>query len=162
MRSAGTATPLANLLGFETTQYWTSPQAPLSITGSRKTQGCFALQVGGSGFRTVQSAPFRTPLAGVTSTIAVDVFVPANQPNPSWLGAVQLYLNCPSANVFNSFIGQVELTGKPQGAFSTATFTLPPSLVAALNTAHDDCSFSLAVNMSQTSEPPVLDNLRFR
>jgi hypothetical protein len=159
--SCGTATPLANLLGFETTQYWTSPQAPLAVTGTRKTQGCFGLQVGGSGYRTVNSAPFLTPLAGVTSTIGLDVFIPANQPNPSWLGAVQLYLSCPSAAVYNAYVGQVELTGKPQGAFSTASFTVPPSLVSVLNTAHPDCSFSIAVNMNQTPEPPVLDKLRF-
>jgi hypothetical protein len=159
--SCGTATPLANLLGFETTQYWTSPQAPLSVTGTRKTQGCFGLQVGGSGYRTINSAPFVTPLSGVTSTIGIDVFIPASQPNPSWLGAVQLYLTCPSAGVYNAYAGQVELTGKPQGAFSTASFTVPPSLVSVLNTAHNDCSFSVAVNMNQTPEPPVLDKLRF-
>ncbi len=159
--SCGTATGLASLLGFETTQYWTSPQAPLSVTGSRKTQGCFGLEVGASGYRTVNSAAFVTPLLGVTSQVGIDVFIPANQPNPSWLGAVQLYLTCPSAGVNNAYIGQVELTGKPQGAFSTASFTLAPSLVSVLSTAHSDCSFSVAVNMNQTPEPPVLDNLRF-
>jgi hypothetical protein len=158
--SCGTATGLANLLGFETTLYWTS-QAPLSATASRKTQGCFALQVGGSGYRTVNSVPFVTPLPGVASTIGLDVFIPSGQPNPSWLGAVQLYLTCPSAGVYNAYIGQVELTGKPQGAFSTASFPVPSPLVGVLNTAHPDCSFSAAVNMNQTPESPVLDNLRF-
>jgi hypothetical protein len=155
------ATALANLLGFETTQYWSSSQVALSLTATRKTQGCFAIQVGGSGFRTLDSSAFATPLPGATSTLALDVFVPANQPNPSWLGAVQTYLSCPAEGVNNAFIGQAELTGKPVGAFSMVTFALPSSLLSVLQGTHNDCFFSVAVNTNATPDQPVLDNLRF-
>jgi hypothetical protein len=70
-------------------------------------------------------------------------------------------MSCPSANVYNAYIGQVELTEKPQGAFSTVSFTVPSFLVGVLNGSHNDCSFSIAVNMNQTPDLPVLDNHRF-
>ena len=110
----------------------------------------------------INSTQFATPLAGTTSTLALDVFIPPNQPNQSWLGAVQLYLSCPSANFNNQYIGQAELTGKPVGQFSTFTYPIPGPIETVLKGSHPDCSFSMAVNMNQTPTPPVVDNLRFQ
>jgi hypothetical protein len=151
------------LLGFELLQDWTAGQgATVALTPDLHTQGCFGMQVGGSGYRTVNSTQFATPLAGTTSTLALDVFIPPNQPNQSWLGAVQLYLSCPSANFNNQYIGQAELTGKPVGQFSTFTYPIPGPIETVLKGSHPDCSFSMAVNMNQTPTPPVVDNLRFQ
>jgi len=153
---------LQQLLGFETTADWSSPQVPLSLTTSRKTQGCFGMQVGGGNYRTLNSVPFATPLPGTTGTLGLDVFNPPNPPNPFWLGAVQMYLSCPSANFNNQYIGQVELTGKPLNAFSTLNFPIPAPILSVLQGSHPDCFFSIAVNANATPTPPVLDNLRFK
>jgi hypothetical protein len=151
------------LLGFESLQDWTAGQgATVALTSALHTQGCFGMQVGGSGYRTVNSAPFATPLAGTTSTLALDVYIPPNQPNQFWLGAVQTYLTCPSANFNNQYIGEAELTGKPVGQFSTVTYPIPGPIATVLKGSHPDCFFSIAVNMNQTPTPPVLDNLRFQ
>lgn len=155
-------TPQQALLGFESTQYWTSTQAPLTLDGVHHTQGCFGLDVGGSGYRTINSTQIQTPIAGTTSVLALDVFVPPNQPNPSFLGAIQMYLSCPSANAFNMYIGQAELTGKPVGQFSSLTFPISSPIRQVLNGSHPDCTFGIAVNTNQTPTPPVVDNLRFQ
>ena len=150
-------------LGFELLQDWSAGQgATVSLTPNLRTQGCFGMQVGGSGYRTVNSSPFATPLSGTTSTLALDVYIPPNQPNQFWLGAVQLYLTCPSANVINQYIGQAELTGKPVGQFSTVTYPIPGPVESILQGQHPDCFFSMAVNMNQTPTSPVVDNLRFK
>ena len=107
------------------------------------------------------SAPFSTPLAGVTSTLKLDVYVPPGQPNPYWFGAVQLFASCPSAAMNNAYLGQVELTGKPTGAFSALSYTVPSTVQTTLLGAHNDCFFSVALNVNQTPTPVVLDNLRF-
>lgn len=155
-------TGLQQLLGFETTADWSSAQASLATTSSLHTQGCFGLQVGGGGYRTLNSTFFATPLPGTTQTLALDVFVPPNPPNPSWLGAVQLYLTCGSANLFNQYIGEDELTGLPLGKFSTLSYPIPAPIAAVLKASHPGCFFSVAVNANQTPTPLVLDNLRFK
>lgn len=154
-------TPLQQLLGFETTEDWSSSQAALSLTPNH-TQGCSGMQVGGGGYRTLNSVPFATPLPGTTQKLALDVFVPPNPPNPYWLGAVQMYLTCPSANFFNQYIGEDELTGLPLNKYSTLTYPIPAPIESVLQGSHPDCFFSIAVNANQTSTPPALDNLRFK
>jgi hypothetical protein len=94
------------------------------------------------------------------ATLALDVYVPKGPSNP-WYGAVQLYAICPSANVNNAYMGQVDLTGKPYGSFTTAKFTIPSQVLAAMKTKHSDFFFSIAINMAQAQESVVLDNLRF-
>jgi hypothetical protein len=105
-------------------------------------------------------SPRRCP--GTTKTLALDVFVPPNPPNPYWLGAVQMYLTCPFANFFNQYIGEDELTGLPLNKYSTLTYAIPAPLASVLQGSHPDCFFSIAVNANQTSTPPALDNLRFK
>ena len=72
-----------------------------------------------------------------------------------------MYLTCPSANVFNNYIGQVELTGLPQNKYSTLRFPLPSSTVSTLTSNRSDCSFSFAINVNATGRNWLFDNLRF-
>lgn len=157
-------TAIQRLLGFETTAEWFFSQGTgsLTVTPALHTQGCYGIAVNGSGYRTLESAPFVTPLPGTTSQLALDIYVPGGQPNPYWQGAVQTYLTCPSANFFNQYIGQVELTGLPTAQISTVKFAVPAPIEAMLAGAHPDCSFGVAVNTNATPTPPVLDNLRFQ
>jgi hypothetical protein len=164
-----TANPGAACAGFSRLQVvmgfedlgWTSTQAQLSLSATQRTQGCFALKVAGSGYMTLNSAPFATPVPGVTSTLKLDVFVPPGQPNPFWFGAVQLYASCPSGGMYNAYLGQAELTGLPTGTFSTVSYAVPSNVRSTLSGTHNDCFFSVAVNVNQTPTPVVLDNLRF-
>ncbi len=150
----------ASIFGFETTSSWTSP-APLSLDGTRKTQGSFGMAVGSSGYRLLTSAALTTPVSPLGSTLLLDVFVPGNQPNPFWLGGVQMFASCPSAGVDNVYLGQVELTGKPTNAFSTLSFSVPTNVRTALGQSHPDCTLAIGVNTNATPATPVLDNLRF-
>jgi len=155
-------TPQEVLLGFEDIELWrTSLPAKLSLSETLHTQGCFGLEVDGSGYMTIKGKPFATPVAGGTNKVALDVYIPNGQPNPWYLGAVQLYATCPSRNMNNAYIGQVELTGKPVGQFSKLTYTVPSWIAQVLNQASTDCYFSIAVNVNPTPTPMVLDNLRF-
>ena len=151
---------LESLLGFEDLDLWSSTQATLSLSPALHTQGCYGINVAGSGYMVLNSAPFATPLPGLTSTAALDVFVPVGQPNPFWPGAVQMYASCPSAGMNNAYLGQAELTGKPTGAFSTVTYALPSNVTTTLSQPHADCFFDRR-QVNATPSPVVLDNLRF-
>lgn len=152
--------PNETVFGFEAQTAWSS-SVPLSLTTARKTQGLVGLSVGGSGYRTLNSAPLKTPIIPASTKLDVDFFLPGSQPNASWFGAVQAYASCPSASLNNVFLGQVELNGKPVNAFSTLEFSLPANVRTAFGQVRTDCFLSLGVNTNPTPTAPVVDNLRF-
>jgi hypothetical protein len=157
-----TVVAIGNVFGFEQAGQWSSPQATLTQVSSPKTQGASAMAVNGSGFIEISSiAMDARTLPGVTSHLAYDLFIPTNPPNPFWIGATQLYVSVPSVGIYNQFIAQIELTGKPLGAFSTMSFTLPTNVVTALRGASSDVTFKITLNVNRHPQPFVLDNMRF-
>jgi hypothetical protein len=153
--------PTQRLFGFEDPSSWRSTAASLSLVTSPITQGCAALGISGQGYMPINGAPFSTSGLAPKAALSTDLFIPGNQPNPFWLGALQMYLSCPSGNVFNQYIGQAELTGKPTGSFSTLRFPLPAATLQTLGRPLDDCSIGFALNVNQTGRTWILDNLRF-
>ena len=149
------------LFGFEDPQSWSSSNAALSLVTSPIRQGCGALGIQGSGFMPINSTPFGAGGLTVTNALSVDLFIPNNQPNQFYLGALQMYLSCPSVGSNNQYIGQVELTGKPQNAYSTLRFPLPSEVKATLAKAAKDCAWGFALNANPTNRTWILDNLRF-
>jgi hypothetical protein len=151
----------ARLFGFEAANGWNSAQASLSIVSSPVTQGCGALAVAGQNYMTITGGTFSTRHLTVAAALSVDLFIPPNQPNPSWQGALQAFLTCPSAGANNLYLGQAELTGKPKNQFSTLRFPLPSAASSALRRPLDDCSFTFGLNVNATGQSWVLDNVRF-
>jgi hypothetical protein len=154
-------TAMQRRFGFEDASTWSSAQAALSTVVTPRTEGCFAMGVEGSGYMTIESPLFPSDDAGHVSKLLVDLFVPTGQPNPYWLGSLQSFLECPSANLFNAYVGQVELTGRPIGQFSTLSFSLPPNVAGTLAGNWNDCKIRLGLNVNQTGQVWVLDKLRF-
>ena len=152
---------IQRLFGFEDVSSWTSSQATLSSVTSPVTQGCGALGISGQGYMTINGQSFVSAGLTLAPALSVDLFIPNNQPNQFYVGALQMYLTCPSANVFNAYIGQDELTGLPQNAYSTLRYPLPSNVTSTLQQAPPDCSFSFALNVNQTGKTWILDNLRF-
>ena len=124
-------------------------------------QADHALSVSGQGYIPITGPQFNTTQFGpVGPAVSLDVFIPPSQPNPNYFGAVQLYLTCPSANFWNQYIGQDELTGLPTNQYSTLRYPLPPTISSMLAGSHPDCFFNVNLNINQTPTPVFLDNLR--
>jgi hypothetical protein len=153
---------LARLFGFEDVGTWSSSQAVLSLVTAPLTQGCGALGIEGQGFLPIAGSTFTTQGLAVGTQASVDLFIPSNQPNPFWLGALQMFLSCPSGAVNNQYIGQVELTGKPQNSYSTLRFPLSAAVRANLTRNLTDCSFSFGLNVNATGRKWLLDKLRLQ
>jgi hypothetical protein len=150
------------LFGFGDESNWWSPQDPLSATSWPKTQGAFALKVGHTGWREVNSVLLNTSLIqvqGVTPKLAFDIFIPGNPVNPGWLGQAQMYVSCPSAGLNNLSLGNVELNGKLLNQFSTVQFAVPWNVRQVMLSPHGDFSFKLVVNSGDSGH--IFDNLRF-
>jgi hypothetical protein len=163
LASAPQALVAMQVMSFEDPLHaWTST-APLGFDTTQKTQGAASLVVNASGNVVVNSAPFGTAeVLRVGTKLALDVFVPATQPNPSWLGDVQMSFTTAAANVNNAYIGYAALTGLTRGQWNTIEFTVPGSVRTALLGDHPRARFSVTLNTPGGAQPLRLDNLRFR
>ena len=164
---AGAAlTSATDVLGFENPSNWSTTTAGAVLTKSTThSQGSFSLQVkpsNSNGFTPVVSAPLST-LTGVSPTLAWDVMLPTQEPNPNYFGAAQMYLNCPSRNIYSQFLGQVALTGKPLNVWNTVSFPLTNAEVTGLLQAgYTDLTITVALNVQvPTTGVYFIDNLRF-
>jgi CubicO group peptidase (beta-lactamase class C family) len=155
------ALTLKPFFSFENDWEWTSPQATLSVLPTPATHGAGALAVPGVGYVRAVSRDFDTcEIMQPTSNLKLDVFIPPNQPNPSWLGTVAVEVNCPAVSHYR-FMGPVNLTGKAQGQFHTLSFTVPSSTVTLLDKGRDTCHFAVTLNASANSGTWRFDKLRF-
>jgi len=139
---------LPRILGMESASDWTITSG--SIVGTsfeNKTQGNQSLAIQPQGYATLTSLPM-TSISPVDPSIKLDIRLPSQQPNPSWLGAVQLFVSLPSSGLNNAFLGQKELTGLSLEQFHTLEFPVPDSIRAALNGAtYSDLRLSIALNV---------------
>jgi hypothetical protein len=153
------------IVGFENpTVDWSITQGsiPALQKSSTHTQGTSSLAVLAKNFVVVKSAAFPVTTA-IEGPLLYDFFLPSQQPNPSWFGASQLYLDCPAKNISNAFIGQQELTGLPTNQFSTLSFDLPAALATQLAGGCSNLDFRISLDVpSNATGTYRLDNLHFR
>lgn len=160
--SQGSPVSTSALLSFEVNGDWTSPQSALSLGSEHVSDGASSLAVPAGGTKFVVSRSFTTAeLPALGDTLSLDVYVPNPQPNPWWVGDVQAYLTCSSANLYNVWLGQVPLSGLFPNEFNQLTFALSPNVEGALNGTNTGCSFSLALNSNTGSGAFLFDRLGF-
>jgi hypothetical protein len=152
----------AAVFSMESLWAWQSPTIGLAPSTSLKTEGSGGLRAEGSGYFKVLSSPMKTTnIANETSKMRVDFYLPPDQPNPYWKGALQLVVNSPSAGLNGFYVGQVELTPLTSGVFTALEFILPTDVVNILKGDYRDFQFEWVLNINLTTEKPVLDNMRF-
>ncbi|HTQ06090.1 MAG TPA: hypothetical protein VMI54_19645 [Polyangiaceae bacterium] len=170
MSTATEALTSGDILGFESPSGWSTTTAGAVLSSSTQhDQGAFSLEVkpspsnGYTPLKSVQLSTLGQVSLQVSPTLAVDVMLPTQEPNPNWLGTAQVYLNCPSRNVFNVFLAQVELTGKPLNTWNTLNFPLTNATVSSLlNAGYNDLTVTVVLNVPvPTTGLYHVDNLRF-
>jgi hypothetical protein len=162
--SCGECEGVGAVLSFEQTSLWKVIQGSttLSRNTSQFTHCSSSLKMTGNNFVVIESARMVTSqMPDPTSKLAMDLFIGTRQPNPSWIGQIQLYAHCPSCGIYNQWLSQVELTPLPRGRFVKVTFPIPGNVVTAINQNHNDFSWRLGVNTNAGSGPYYLDHLRF-
>lgn len=145
----------ASVLGFENATEWTSTQG-LKTSSTTHSQGLASLAISNFSYTAVISVPLAT-LSGVSSTIGIDVRLPATVP---W-GQIQLFYSIPSKNLYEQGLGQVSLVGVPAGSFQTLNFSVPAAVQQQLQSSYNDLTFKVAVNVPQSAQSILLDNFRF-
>ncbi|HEX3763324.1 MAG TPA: FG-GAP-like repeat-containing protein [Kofleriaceae bacterium] len=150
------------VLSFDHANTWSSPQVALFSETEASTEGSASLGIPASGWTELNSAPFSTSsLRPASGIFGVDLFVPGSQPNPSWVGDLQIYLTCPSTTLSNRLIGQQSLTSTFWGEFNPLSFPLPPDVQAVLSGDHADCTARVTLNVNPDAGIWMLDNMGF-
>jgi hypothetical protein len=150
-------------LGFESLAGWSSPQVVLSSVANPVTQGLRSLQIGTApGSLDVISAKFSADLAPQGATrLIVDLWVPSNQPNPTFFGNLSVIVSSPSAGVNAVSLGTLALTSRPTNQFSQFEFNLPTAVRNALDGSASDVTVKLTLAVNAGSGPWYIDNVRF-
>src|SRR5690606_13699170 len=129
------------------------------FTDAQATEGSHAITVP-VGYTDIASPSFRAAdLPEVGDHLSVDVFIPSPVANPYWVGAVALFVDIPSAGIYNQWISQQDLTPLGRGAWSALEFALPASVVAALRS--DVPAVQLIVATNTGTAGLLVDHLRF-
>ncbi|WP_438031605.1 hypothetical protein [Sorangium sp. So ce204] len=153
------------ILGFETPGAWTSPDAQLATHTGRVREGISSLEIRSSLWQSEIISPiFSTSgLTPVGDKIKVDLFLPVAVPAPANNGALQVFIEIPSASISQLSVGLVSLNGLTRGAFNTVAFPLPtlPAIQAALNAGPSDVKLKLRLTVPPNSGSYYLDNVRF-
>jgi FtsP/CotA-like multicopper oxidase with cupredoxin domain len=150
----------SSILGMEDPLEWKGVVGTITPTYSTmKTEGQSSVALAARGYVMIQGQP--SELTGaLSSPMSMDFFLPTQQPNPYWFGAVQLYVNCPSKNVNRAYVGQVELTGKNKGAWNRLSFPVPYSIGNSLSDSCSDFFLEIALNVPNNATGTYLvDNI---
>lgn len=142
---------------------WHSNETAVTSDASIKVGNSgYSLSIGGEGYRVVRSKRFcASELKTYGTKLALDVYIPSNPSNPWWLGEVALFMDAPSAGVYNSWQGNVQLTGLSTGAWHTVEIPLNVQALAALSGTDCDLEFGIVINAASAGESFRIDNLHF-
>lgn len=153
---------VGNVLGFENCSGWSVSLGSMTQDTVSKTQGIASVNFSGGGNQEIISTDLKTTdITGETSLFKIDLFVGTTQPNPYWVGTLQLYVNCPSGELVNTLIGHKELTPLSRGAFNTLSYTIPTNVLNVMRGNFNDFSFRLLLNNNSGSGPYKMDKMRF-
>lgn len=145
-------------LSFENLSDWTSPAGGLSHNAQTVSDGAYSLAVPSGSWREVRSRNFSTSeLPTLGNELSLDVFIPDPQLNPWWVGDVQVYASCPSAGIYNQYVGQKSLTNLFVGEFNRLSFPVPSNVRNALAGSHSGCQLSFTIVSSQSGASFLFD-----
>ncbi len=154
------------ILGFESLEAWNPPAwdqtAYTKMLSTDKVEGASALAVTTNGYKVLESAPLGNKDLGGTAKINWSMKVSSQQPNPWWVGQVQIYMSCPSRNFWNQMIGFVDLTALPKDQWGRHAVSIPASIANALQGAtFSDLQVMVIFNLNAGAGPILLDDMGF-
>lgn len=154
------------VLGFESADAWgpisweNNPIIKVLSTDSK--EGSSSLAITADGYRTLISGPVDQSVIGGTGAIRWWMKVSSSQPNPWWMGQVQIYLECPSRGFWNQTVGVVDLLSVAKDQWVEQSLTLPTQLANAIRGAtFSDLRVILTVNTVPGAGALQFDDLRF-
>lgn len=150
-----------SVTGFEAAELWSLLNGTGTLASSEIcTEGDASLHISGNGWQTIISEKVNTTDIAVNSdSISLDLFVGDRQRSSYWRGSVQISVHCPSANVYQDWIGSEQLNNLPVDEFSIVSFALPQRIKDVFNGNHEDLQFVISLNTVQGTGEYYIDNI---
>lgn len=156
-------TPCNPALCFEDPSLWTvswNSGTATKTTSTDRVQGSYALSLTPNGYIPLETPNLTQAVASGFNMLQFSIKL-STVSNPWWYGQVQFFFECPSLGIYNQWVGQVELTGKPLGTWNTLAVTIPSWLGSQLaGKTFSDFKVRMAVNIPSGSGPVLFDYLR--
>lgn len=130
------------------------------ISSYERTEGTASMQMRTAGYSMCQSETFSCGEITTSEEILIDVKLPTTLPNPYWVGDVGLFVEVPSAGLYNAWVGMSILTDLPKGQWVTISIAPTPAMLNALAGNCSDARFKFALNTS--AQNILIDNIRFK
>jgi hypothetical protein len=148
---------------FENEKYWKISSGSKQEEENIRTQGKFSLKISGGGWQVLTSRTMNSEeiACEVSDIVEFDIANFDDNPDPWWIGNVTLSLTCPSANMYNIFIGNVDLKTIGTKTFNTMDCSVPSDAKNVLTGDYDDLFVTFTFNTRENSGPYYIDNLRF-
>lgn len=155
--------PTSSVFGMDDPAKWIIPVDQTVVASTdNKVEGTASFSVTPSGYKILESSAVDQSAVGGTNFVSFAVFVPSLQSNPYWVGAVQVYVECPSRGLWNQWVGQVELTNLAKDTWQIGRLPLPVFVTQQLQGAtYSDLKVRIAVNLNPGSGNLGLDDFRF-
>jgi len=154
--------PGSVILPCDQADEWSLSVGSFERDEENKTQGDASIKINSSGYQELLSRDIDVSgLGTISSRLAFDFFCGTNQPNSYWVGNINVYVSCPSANLYDLPVGYINLTEEPLGMFKTYTFNLTEEVFNLFSSGKKDIKLKIALNTNSGSGPYNLDNLRF-
>jgi RHS repeat-associated protein len=132
--------------GFESLADWSAIWSSPSLTLSNvHVEGSKSVSVGGGGWSSFVGRKLSNEGNGPT-VVGFHLRIPATQPNPSWFGTVQLFVDIPSRGINNQPLGLKDLKEWTPGDWKRAEFVVPASVRAALGKTYSDLRWRIELN----------------
>jgi hypothetical protein len=155
-----TATVLSSsILTFEPLEWFVADGiGSIQEEFSKTTQGSGAMSVDPVDWTRVESRQFSTnELVGVSNKLSFDVHIPDLPAHYDWLGQLNVFLDCPQAGLWNTFLGHQPLQILFDDEFNRIEFDLTDDLVAVFAGEYDECRFALEFSTNAEFGPFVVD-----
>jgi hypothetical protein len=146
-------------LCFEDASLWTpvwGSSAALTNTKDR-VEGSQALSLVPNDFIWLESPNMDQSVAKGFNMLQISMKF-STMVNPYYYGSIMFFFEVPSLNIYNQWVGQLDLTGLPLGIWNTKAMIIPSSLGAQLaGKTFSDFKVRMAVNIPKGSGPVILD-----
>jgi FG-GAP repeat protein len=161
-------TTTTQALSFEALADWQVQNGGSGTLSNVSALGAASLSVSAApgGWTPIVSIPLASSVLRQVATssdlskVSFALTIPTAQPNPYWVGDAQMFISSPNANVFNQPLGEVDLTGLPEGQFNRIEFTIPSYALPALTQDNPDVTFTIVLNVNAGTSGWLVDDLR--
>jgi hypothetical protein len=155
-------------LSFEVLADWQVQDGGSATLSTVSESGAASLSVSAApgGWTPIVSMPLSSSVLREVATssdlskVSFALNIPTTQPNPFWIGDAQMFISSPNANVFNQPLGEVNLTGLPEGQFTRIEFTVPSFALPALTQDNPDVTFTIVLNVNAGTSGWLVDDLQ--